>query len=282
MSMRIEPRLGLWVLVLAISGVLSCQAHPAKSTDRSVAPVASPAAVVASVTPSSSAVTPPPAPATPVEQAIAEHRSAILAQRGVISVEPGVLPDGSAAMFVEMCADEAKKTLKLPLIQVPVAVFVDPLSARRASKPCGCIAGDAYYEVGEGFNDGCNGCGCRRGGQFTCTLLDCTIKILARVRFKANSAVPLSEDAPIHTEIVEVLRTHKGFLIEVQGYADKSERDPQGLSLRRARAVYDKLIAAGAPRERLRGPTALGSTKPVSEDKPELNRGVRFEVIMQP
>lgn len=229
-----------------------------------------------------STTSPPSATPTPVEQAIAQHRDAILRQRGVVAVDAGVLPDGSAAMLIEMCAEEAKKSLTLPELAVPVNVFVDPASTRASSKPCGCVFDGAYYEVGEGRKVDCNHCSCKGGGKFLCTLLDCEIKILSRVSFNANSAEPLPDALPVYAAIVEVLRDKQDFLIEVQGYADKGEKDPQGLSLRRARAVYDRLVSAGASRERLRGPTALGSTKPVSADKPELNRQVRFEVIMRP
>jgi len=265
--------------------LVACQAHQITSSANPAPPIGGPATAIVPAAPSSSTTLPSSsAPMTPVEQAVAEHRSAILLQRGVVAVDAGLLPDGSSAMFIEICAEEAKKTLNLPELTVPVNVFVDPMSKRASSKPCGWVLGDGYYEAGEGIKAGCNNCRCRGGGQFMCTLVACEITILVRISFNANSAVPLPlpDATPVYAAIVDVLRDKPEILLDVQGYADKGEQDPQGLSLRRAKAVYDRLVAAGAPRERLRGPTALGTTKPVSVDKPELNRHVRFEVIMRP
>lgn len=219
---------------------------------------------------------------TPVEQAVAQHQSAIVQQRGVVAVDAGISPDGSAAMFIEICAEEAKKTLTLPKLDVPVIVFANPASKRAMNKPCGCVFDGAYYQVGEGRKVDCNSCNCRGNNQFMCTLLDCEVKIFVRISFNANSAVPSAEANPVYPEIIQVLRDKPELVLDVQGYADKGEKDPQGLSLRRAKAVYDRLVAGGAPRERLHGPTALGSTKPSSADKPELNRYVGFDVIRRP
>jgi outer membrane protein OmpA-like peptidoglycan-associated protein len=258
--------------------LIACEAHRVKSSPHLAPPANTTATVIVPTPPSSSATLLTSASMTPVEQAVAQHQSAILQQRGVVAVDAGVLPDGSAAMFIEMCAEQAKKTLALPKLDVRVIVFVNPTSKRAMDKPCGCVFDGAYYQVGEGRKADCNSCNCRGNNQFMCTLLDCEVKIFVRISFNANSAVPSAEANAVYPEIVQVLRDKPELVLDVQGYADKGEKDPQGLSLRRAKAVYDRLIAAGAPRERLRGPTALGSTKPSSADNPELNRYVGFDV----
>lgn len=266
--------------------LVACQAHQVTSSPNPGPPINAAATAIVPAAPASSTNSPPSsAPMTPVEQAVAEHRTAILQQRGVVAVDVGFLPDGSAAMFVELCAEEAKKTLTLPELAVPVNVFVDHASTRASSKPCGCIFNGAYYEVGEERKpDSCNSCRCEPIGRFICTLVGCEIKILLRVHFDVNSAEPLPDanTNPAYAKIIAVLLENPDILLDVQGYADKGEKNPKWLSLRRAKVVYDRLIAAGAPRERLRGPTALGSTAPAANDKPELNRHVRFEVIMRP
>lgn len=270
--------------------LIACQAYQVTSSANRTPSDNAAATAIVSAVPSMSTNSPTLAPLTltpltPVEQAVEQHRSVILQQRGVVAVDAGFLPEGSAAIFIEMCAEEAKKTLTLPELSVPVNVFVDPMSKRASSKPCGCIFNGAYYEVGEGRKpDSCNSCRCEPIGRFICTLVGCEIKILLRVHFDVNSAEPLPDanTNPAYAKIIEVLLENPDILVDVQGYADKGEKNPKWLSLRRAKVVYDRLIAAGAPRERLRGPTALGSTTPTSNDKPELNRHVRFEVIIRP
>lgn len=111
-----------------------------------------------------------------------------------------------------------------------------------------------------------------------------TFELKERVPFNVDSAVILPSAKPIIAHVVDVLKRHDGWSLQIEGHAS-SEGPPepynQKLSERRAQAVLDALIAAGLPAERM---TAKGFSysRPVADNKTEAtrapNRRVEFNV----
>jgi len=102
------------------------------------------------------------------------------------------------------------------------------------------------------------------------------------IRFQEGSASidPASEQ--LVDEVAEALRPCLGSIIAVTGHTDKSglEQSNVALSLSRAEAVRDGLLARGIPADGLRA-RGLGSKKPVEGLDPEdpANRRIEFSVI---
>lgn len=74
------------------------------------------------------------------------------------------------------------------------------------------------------------------------------------VHFALDSAKIIPSSAKVLNQIAEVMRLYPQISVDLSGHADKrgSEAYNLGLSQRRARAVYDYLIAAGVDRDRVR------------------------------
>lgn len=111
-----------------------------------------------------------------------------------------------------------------------------------------------------------------------------TFELKERVPFNVDSAVILPSAKPIIAHVVEVLKAHDSWTLQIEGHAS-SEGPPepynQKLSERRAQAVLNALIAAGLPADRM---TAKGFSysRPVADNKTEAtrapNRRVEFNV----
>lgn len=84
----------------------------------------------------------------------------------------------------------------------------------------------------------------------------------------------------------EVLRNTPDIAVEVMGFTDSHECAGQGcyqLSLRRARCVFEWLLAHGVSARKLKGPTGNGSGWPIdksnSEEGWQYNRRVQLDFV---
>jgi outer membrane protein OmpA-like peptidoglycan-associated protein len=112
-------------------------------------------------------------------------------------------------------------------------------------------------------------------------IISCSIRIDEEVRFRRNSTriEPVSED--LLDAVASVMADYPRFTaIALTGHADPGERDPAGLSRRRAEAVRDELVARGVEAERLRV-EARGDAEALETggDDPARNRRVTFRLL---
>ena len=113
---------------------------------------------------------------------------------------------------------------------------------------------------------------------------------LKGVNFDFDKATLRPDAVAILDEAVSVLEKYPQLRVEVAGHTDSigSEQYNQGLSERRARAVYDYLAAHGIDRARMAGPTGYGESRPIApntnpdgSDNPEgraMNRRTELNV----
>ena len=75
-----------------------------------------------------------------------------------------------------------------------------------------------------------------------------------------------SDAVVILDEAIEILRRNPDLRVEVAGHTDSIGSDAynQGLSERRAQAVYDYLISRGIDASRLEGPNGYGESRPIA------------------
>lgn len=116
---------------------------------------------------------------------------------------------------------------------------------------------------------------------------DCTSDVAAilktrTIRFAEGSARIDADSAELLDEVAAALRPCRGGIVAVEGHTDAqgSEPDNVALSLERARAVREALIARGIARDDLRA-RGLGSARPLTglEAADPANRRIEFFVI---
>jgi outer membrane protein OmpA-like peptidoglycan-associated protein len=123
--------------------------------------------------------------------------------------------------------------------------------------------------------------GCPDRGRVVVT--DTAIEILDSIYFTAGSDSVQRESRPIVDAVAATLMGNPSIaLTEIQGHAAAGERDPQGLSTRRATAVQAALMAKGVPASRLTV-QGYGDTQPIARGTTERdrakNRRVMFMVL---
>ena len=90
-----------------------------------------------------------------------------------------------------------------------------------------------------------------------------------------ESALASDEEIPVLLDAVGILKNFPHIILEVTGHTDDSEcigLECEALSLRRARIVYDWLLAHGAPEEGLIGPLGRGPDYPIDYNSIEEGR----------
>lgn len=87
------------------------------------------------------------------------------------------------------------------------------------------------------------------------------------VNFNFDKSTLRPDAVAILNEAVEILKRYPDIRVEVAGHTDQCGKDTynQGLSERRAKAVYDYLTSNGIDAGRLAGPTGYGESRPLED-----------------
>jgi OOP family OmpA-OmpF porin len=145
---------------------------------------------------------------------------------------------------------------------------------------------------GDGVNDCDDKCPGSQAGQ-TIGPDGCPVPVsidLKGVNFDFDKSTLRPDAVAILNEAIEILKRYPDLKVEVAGHTDSIGTDAynQGLSERRARAVYDYLTSNGIDAARLVGPNGYGESRPIApntnpdgSDNPEgraLNRRTELNV----
>jgi OmpA-OmpF porin, OOP family len=127
---------------------------------------------------------------------------------------------------------------------------------------------------GDGVNDCDDKCPGSQAGQ-TIGPDGCPVPVsidLKGVNFDFDRSTLRPDAVAILNEAVEILKRYPDLRVEVAGHTDECGTDEynQGLSDRRARAVYDYLTSNGVDAGRLTGPTGYGESRPLENNGDEL------------
>src|SRR5690625_528290 len=89
---------------------------------------------------------------------------------------------------------------------------------------------------------------------------------LTGVNFDFDRSTLRPDAVQILNEAIEILRRYPDLQVEVAGHTDSvgTEQYNQGLSERRAQAVYDYLTSNGIDASRLQGPIGYGESRPIA------------------
>jgi len=126
---------------------------------------------------------------------------------------------------------------------------------------------------GDGVNDCDDKCPGSQAGQ-TIGPDGCPVPVsidLKGVNFDFDKSTLRPDAVAILNEAIEILKRYPELKVEVAGHTDSVGTDAynQGLSERRARAVYDYLTSNGIDAARLSGPTGYGESRPIAPNTNE-------------
>ena len=126
---------------------------------------------------------------------------------------------------------------------------------------------------GDGVNDCDDKCPNSQAGQ-TIGPDGCPVPVsidLKGVNFDFDKSELRPDAVAILTEATEILKRYPDLRVEVAGHTDLcgSDQYNQGLSERRARAVYDYLTSNGVDAARLVGPNGYGESRPLEQTDQE-------------
>jgi len=142
---------------------------------------------------------------------------------------------------------------------------------------------------GDGVNDCDDKCPGSQAGQ-TIGPDGCPVQVaidLKGVNFDFDKSTLRPDAVSILNEAVSILQRYPDLRVEVAGHTDLCGSDTynQGLSERRARAVYDYLTSNGVDAGRLVGPNGYGESRPLVQTpqtlpdcKNETNRRTELNV----
>jgi OOP family OmpA-OmpF porin len=107
--------------------------------------------------------------------------------------------------------------------------------------------------------------------------------VLRGVNFDFNSSVVGAESRPVLEEAAAQLKQNPDVRVQVQGHTDAigSPEYNQGLSVRRAEAVYRYLVNLGVDPERLTV-EGFGETRPIADNDTEAGRAQNRRVELHP
>lgn len=133
---------------------------------------------------------------------------------------------------------------------------------------------------GDGVNNCNDKCPGSQAGQ-TIGPDGCPVPVsidLKGVNFDFDKSTLRPDAIAILNEAVEILKRYPELRVEVAGHTDQCGKDSynQGLSERRAKAVYDYLTSNGVDAGRLAGPNGYGESRPL-EDKGQAFPGCKSE-----
>ena len=126
---------------------------------------------------------------------------------------------------------------------------------------------------GDGVNNCDDKCPGSQAGQ-TIGPDGCPVPVsidLKGVNFDFDKSTLRPDAVSILNEAIEILKRYPELKVEVAGHTDSIGTDAynQGLSERRARAVYDYLTSNGVDASRLAGPNGYGESRPIAPNTNE-------------
>jgi OmpA-OmpF porin, OOP family len=98
-------------------------------------------------------------------------------------------------------------------------------------------------------------------------------RIVLYINFDVDKAVPLPDSVPVLQEVYKLMETDGTLKIQVEGHTDNSGDVARNMDLskERARAIKDKLVAAGIDAARLKA-EGFGSSRPLSKSNTDAGR----------
>jgi OOP family OmpA-OmpF porin len=172
----------------------------------------------------------------------------------------------------------------LASVGVVIPLGPEPVAPTPAAPSCSDMDSD-----GDGVNDCDDKCPGSQAGQ-TIGPDGCPVQVaidLKGVNFDFDKSTLRPDAVAILNEAVSILQRYPDLRVEVAGHTDLCGSDTynQGLSERRARAVYDYLTSNGIDAGRLVGPNGYGESRPLvqtaqtlPECKNETNRRTELNV----
>ena len=175
---------------------------------------------------------------------------------------------------------ESSFTDLLASVGLTVALGPEPVApvAPAPVAPPNCADMD---DDGDGVNNCNDKCPGSQAGQ-TIGPDGCPVPVsidLKGVNFDFDKSTLRPDAVAILNEAVEILKRYPELRVEVAGHTDQCGKDAynQGLSERRAKAVYDYLTSNGVDGGRLAGPNGYGESRPL-EDKGQTLPGCKSEM----
>ena len=172
----------------------------------------------------------------------------------------------------------------LASVGVVIPLGPEPVAPTPAAPSCSDMDSD-----GDGVNDCDDKCPGSQAGQ-TIGPDGCPVQVsidLKGVNFDFDKSTLRPDAIAILNEAVDILKRYPDLRVEVAGHTDLCGTDTynQGLSERRARAVYDYLTSNGIDAGRLVGPIGYGESRPLVQTpqtlpgcKNETNRRTELNV----
>jgi OOP family OmpA-OmpF porin len=172
----------------------------------------------------------------------------------------------------------------LASVGVVIPLGPEPVAPTPAAPSCSDMDSD-----GDGVNDCDDKCPGSQAGQ-TIGPDGCPVQVaidLKGVNFDFDKSTLRPDAVAILNEAVSILQRYPDLRVEVAGHTDLCGSDTynQGLSERRARAVYDYMTSNGIDAGRLVGPNGYGESRPLvqtaqtlPECKNETNRRTELNV----
>ena len=162
-------------------------------------------------------------------------------------------------------SQEDQFTDLLASIGMTIALGPEPI-APIAPAPVAASCAD-LDDDGDGVNNCNDKCPGSQAGQ-TIGPDGCPVPVsidLKGVNFDFDKSTLRPDAVAILNEAVEILKRYPDLRVEVAGHTDECGSDDynQGLSERRARAVYDYLTSNGIDAGRLAGPNGYGESRPL-------------------
>ena len=148
------------------------------------------------------------------------------------------------------------------------AAVAAPVAPAPAAPNCADLDDD-----GDGVNNCDDKCPGSQAGQ-TIGPDGCPVPVsidLKGVNFDYDKSNLRPDAVAILSEAVEILKRYPELKVEVAGHTDSKGTDAynQGLSERRAKAVYDYLTSNGIDASRLTGPNGYGESRPIAPNTNE-------------
>lgn len=208
------------------------------------------------------------------------------ALRGELAVRLDGDNDSHGALFTDADHNDGQDWFQDVLASVGVVIPLgpEPVAPTPAAPSCSDMDSD-----GDGVNDCDDKCPGSQAGQ-TIGPDGCPVQVsidLKGVNFDFDKSTLRPDAVAILNEAVDILKRYPDLRVEVAGHTDLCGTDAynQGLSERRARAVYDYLTSNGVDAGRLVGPNGYGESRPLvqtaqtlPECKNETNRRTELNV----